>query len=69
MHETQGMLVVLVGFVLVFALSAIQLAAIYLLFGLIDFSAPKSVDALAKLVVIIISVVEVVWILNRIPVK
>lgn len=69
MHESQGILVVLVGFVLVFLLSAVQLATLYWLFSLTEFSAPKSVDVLAKLAVIIVSVLEAVWILNRVPMK
>jgi len=69
MHESQGLLVVFVGFVLVFILSAVQLGAIYWLFSLVGFSAPRSVDILAKLAVIIVSVLEVVWILNRVSMK
>ena len=69
MHETQGILVVFVGYLLVFALSAVQLVVIYWLFNLANFSAPKSVDILTKSAVILVSVLEALWILNRVPMK
>lgn len=69
MHELQGILVVIVGFALVFVLSAVQLVAIHWLFSVLEFSSSESLDVLAKITVITISVFQVIWILNRVPVK
>lgn len=69
MHESQGILIVFVGFVLVFALSSVQVVVIYWFFSVVEFSAPKSVDILIKSAVILASVLEALWILNRVPMK